>query len=139
MEGSEDVAFVFRRKLVASVETQIKRGRVRRYEHIRNNDFGSELRMFSFVSRIGMVANIKPWPTIEAAGPHTADVVGWQILADFVPLVSAHPELIGARTKCDANGVTNSPGINLLAGAIGIKLEDARAIFFCGLVGHIRA
>src|SRR6267143_2687534 len=138
MESGEDVAFVFGWELLAGVKAQVQRGRVRLHEHIRNNDLISELRMFSLVSRIGMIADVKPRPAIKAAGTHTADVVGRQIFADLVSLIGAHPELVRAGAKRNSDGVANAPRVNLLSGAIGIKLKDARAIFFRGLIGHIR-
>ena len=49
---------------------------MRLYEHIGNDDLISELRMFAFVTRIDMVADVKPGPAIETAGADTADVVG---------------------------------------------------------------
>src|SRR5207302_7539721 len=94
VEGGEDVAFVFRWKLVASIETQVKRGRVRLHKNIRNNDLIGKLRMFSFVTRIGMIAVVKPWPAIKPARPNTPDVVGRQIFADSVSLVVVHQELV---------------------------------------------
>src|SRR5882724_5166140 len=124
MEGGEDVAFVFGWELLAGVKAQVQRGRVRLHEHIRNNDLISELRMFSLVSRIGMIADVKPRPAIKAAGTHTADVVGRQIFADLVTFVCAHPEFVRARTKRDPDSVANAPRVNPLPGAIGIKLED---------------
>src|SRR5262249_45849525 len=95
--------------------------------------------MLSLMARILMISDIKPRPSIKSAGTHVADVVGRQIFADLVPLVCAHPKLVCAWPKRDADGVANSPSVNLLPGAVRIKLEDARAIFFRSLVRHIRA
>src|SRR5207248_1966277 len=139
VEGGENVAFVFSRKLVAGVETQIKRGRVCLYKHVGNNHLISKLRMFSLVSRIRMIADVKPRPAIKAARTHAADVVGRQIFADLVSFVGAHPELVRAGPECNSDCIANSPCINLLSGTIGIKFENTRPIFFRGLIGHIRA
>src|SRR5262245_19298899 len=95
--------------------------------------------MFSFVTRILMISDVIPRPAVKAAGTHTADVVGRQIFADLVSLVCAHPEFVCAWPKRDADGVANSPGVNLLSASVRIKLEDARAIFFRSLIRHIRA
>src|SRR6476659_4241974 len=95
--------------------------------------------MLSLVAWILMISDVIPRPAIKSAGAHAADVVGWQIFADLVPLVRAHPQLACAWPKRDANGVANSPGVNLLPGAVRIKLEDARAIFFRSVIRHIRA
>src|SRR5438445_13036249 len=111
MERSEDVAFVFGRELVARVKAQVKRRRVRLHEYIGNDHFVGELRMFSFVAWIGVVAEVKPRPAIEATGPHTADVIRRQILADFISLVRAHPELVAVRTKCDSHCIADSPRV----------------------------
>src|SRR6266550_7801481 len=95
--------------------------------------------MLSLVPRILMISDVIPWPAVKSAGTHTADVVGWQIFADLVPLVCAHPKLVCAWPKGDGDGVANSPGVNLLPAAVRIKLEDPRAIFFRSLIRHIRA
>src|SRR6266498_4146011 len=107
------------------------------HEHVGDDHFIGEFGVFPSVAWIDMVANEKPGPAIKAAGPHTADVIGWQILPDFVPLIGAHPEFIAARSKCDPDSVSNSPRINFLPAAIGFELEDARAICFRGVVGNI--
>src|SRR5207249_6043755 len=98
------------RKLVAGVKAQIERCRMRLHEHVGNDSFVSKLGMFSLVTRIDMVADIKPGPAIKPAGFYTADVIGRQIIAEFIPLVCAHPELVTAGVKCDPDSVSNSPG-----------------------------
>src|SRR3954454_16763875 len=95
--------------------------------------------MLSLVARIVMISDVIPRPAVKSARTHTADVVGWQIFADLVPLVCAHPKLVCAWPKRDADGVANSPGVNLLPAAVRVKLEDARAILFRTVIGHIRA
>src|SRR5512132_4064734 len=103
---------------------------MRLHEHIGDYDFVGELGMLSLVARILMISDVIPRPAVKSAGTHVADVVGWQIFADLVPLVCAHPQLVCAWPKRDADCVANSPGVNLLSGAVRIELEDARAIFF---------
>src|SRR5262245_6585640 len=95
--------------------------------------------MLSFVARILMISDVIPRPAVKSAGTHAADVVGRQIFADLVPLVRAHPKLVCAWPKCDADGVANSPGVNLLPGAVRSKLEDPRTIFLGSIIRHIRA
>src|SRR5881409_3518363 len=139
MEGGEDVAFVFGGELVAGVKAQIERGRVRLHKHVGNDDFIGKLRVFPFVAWVGMIADVKPRPTIKPAGAHTADVVGRELLADLVPLVCAHPKLVAAGTKRDSYCVSNSPSVNLSICAIRIELKDACAIGFRSVVGIVRA
>src|SRR6476620_5062005 len=94
--------------------------------------------MLSLVTRVLMISDVIPRPAVKSAGSHAADVVGGQIFADLVPLVCAHPKLVCAWPKRDADGVANPPGVNLLPAAVRIKLEDPRAIFFRRVLRHIR-
>ena len=112
---------------------------MRLHEHIGNNDLIGKLGMFSFVALVRMIADVKPRPAIKAAGADTADVVGRQILANFVALIRAHPQLIAAGTKCYSYSIANSPRIDFSIRTIGIELEDSRAIGFRSVVGNIRA
>src|SRR5438034_7778188 len=98
---------------------------MRLHEHVRNDNFVSKLRMFPFVARIDMVADVKPGPAIKPAGFYTTDVIGRQIFTELVSFVCAHPELVAARTKRDPDSVSNPPGINFLPGPIGIQFENA--------------
>src|SRR5437867_2078680 len=82
--------------------------------------------MFSFVVWVRAIADVKPRPAIKPTRTHTADVVGREILADFVPLVRAHPKLIAAGAKRDPDRVANSPRKDFSIRAIGIELEDER-------------
>src|SRR5213596_2173837 len=95
--------------------------------------------MLSFVAMILMISDVIPRPAVKSTGTHAADVVGWQIFADLVPLICAHPELVCAWPKRDADSVANSPGVNLLPAAVRTKLEDTRAILFRSVIRHIRA
>src|SRR6476620_12486892 len=95
--------------------------------------------MLSLVTRVLMISDVIPRPAVKSAGTDAADVVGRQIFADLIPLVCAHPQLVCAWPKRDADGVANSPSVNLLPAAVRIKLEDTRAIFFRSVIRHIRA
>src|SRR6266705_2387749 len=95
--------------------------------------------MLSLVPWILMISDVIPRPAVKAVLPHTANVVGRQIFPDLVPLICAHPKLVCAWPKRDADSVANSPGVNLLSAAVRIKLEDTRAIFFRSVLRHIRA
>ena len=74
--GREDSAVVFGGALVASVQAQVKRSRVRLHEHIWDDDFVRELRMFPFVARVGVIPDVEPRPAVKAAWAHTANVIG---------------------------------------------------------------
>src|ERR1043166_1828885 len=130
VKGREEVAFVLRRELSAVIETKIERGRVALHEDVGHNNLAGQLRMLPVVPRVLVVAEIEPWPAVESARLHAANVVRHQILAQPVPLVRAHPKLARARAEGDPEGVTDSPGENVAPGAVRIELEDAGAIRF---------
>src|SRR4029079_3006397 len=94
--------------------------------------------MLSLVPRILMISDVIPRPAVKSAGTHAADVIWRRIFADLVPLVCTHTKLVCAWSKRDADGIANSPGVNLLPAAVRIELEDARAIFFRSVIRHIR-
>src|SRR3954447_19515258 len=73
--------------------------------------------MFPFLMWVGMIADIKPGPAVKSARTHTADVIGRQILADLVPFICTHPELVSTGTKGNSDSVANSPCIDFLIGA----------------------
>src|SRR6266516_1327994 len=109
------------------------------HEHIRNDHLIGKLRMFSLVSWVGMIADVKPGPAIKAARTYAADIIGWQIVAELVPFVGAHPQCIATRPKGDPDSVANAPRIHFSVGAVGVELEDACAIGFRGIIGIVRA
>jgi len=86
-----------------------------------------------------MIADIKPRPTVKPVRLHTADVIGRQIVSKLIALIGAHPKLIRAGAKSDADGVANSPGVNVLVCAVRVELKNARTVRFAGIVGIIRA
>src|SRR5437868_3087392 len=94
--------------------------------------------MLVFMPRVLVIADVKPGPAIESASLHAAYVIRHQIFAEFVALVCAHPELVRSRTKHDAHRVPDSPRENILPGPVRIELENAGAIRFGRVVGHIR-
>src|ERR1041385_6671401 len=130
MEGGENIAPVFVWKLIASIKTNVQCRRVRLHEYIADNNVIGKIDMSSFVFGIGMIPDVEPWPTIEPARAHAADIIRRQIRTELVTLVRAHPHLIGSRPKHDSDRVANSPSVHLLATAIGIELQDSRPVGF---------
>src|SRR5437868_1848293 len=139
MERSKNVAAIFGRELVAGVKANIERSGMRLHQHIRNECFGGQLRMFAAMPRVFVSANVKPRPAVKSAGLNVTDVVRYEIFAEIVTFVRAHPQFVSSRPKCDPHGIANSPGENLFARTIRIKLENACSLAFRGIVRIIRA
>ena len=85
------------------------------HEHIGHERFRRQLEMLAAMPRVLMIANVKPGPAIEAAWLDMTNVIRNEVLAEFVPFIGTHPKLARAWAKCDANGVANSPGKDLLS------------------------
>src|SRR5690242_7884037 len=98
-------------------------------QHVGDNHFVSELGMSAFMPRVRMVTSVEPWPAIKSARLHSADVIGRQIVAEFVPLVSAHPQFIGFGSKGDSDRITNSPGEYFFTGTVRVQLKYPSAVF----------
>src|SRR5438477_2911035 len=94
--------------------------------------------MFSFVPRIRVVTEVKPWPAVKPTWAHTADIIRRQIFADFIPFVCAHPELVTAGPERDPDGIANSPRVNFSIRSVGVELENPGAISLRSIVGNIR-
>src|SRR5438067_3170945 len=94
--------------------------------------------MLVFVPRVLVIPEVEPRPAVKPAALDAADVIRHEVFAQLVPLIRAHPKVVGPRPELDADRVPDSPGENILAGAVGIELEDAGAIGFGGVVRSIR-
>src|SRR5256714_10613113 len=94
--------------------------------------------MLAFVPRVLVIADVEPGPAVESARLHAAYVIRYQIFAELVPLVRAHPKLVRSRTNLNPDRVPNSPRKNILLRAVRIELENARPIRFGRVIGSIR-
>src|SRR3954447_17894362 len=94
--------------------------------------------MFSFVPRILVIPDIKPWPPIEPSAANAADVIGHEIFAKLVTFVRTHPKLVCPWTELNPDRIPNSPRENILPGDVGIEFKNPGAVRFGRIVGHIR-
>src|SRR5256714_690903 len=93
--------------------------------------------MLSFVARVLVISDVEPRPAVESAALDVADVIRHQIVAELVAFVCAHPKLIRSRTKFNPDRIPDSPGKNVLAGAVRVELKDPRAIRLRGVIRYV--
>lgn len=62
-------------------------------QNIGNNDLALQLRVLAFVSRIPMTADVIPRTAVETTVLHVGDVIGSEVVAEFVPLIDRAPDL----------------------------------------------
>lgn len=93
--------------------------------------------MRALVTWVLVRPDIVPRPAVEASLLDVGNVVRNQVVAEPVPLVDGGPELAGIRVDVDADGVADAPGIQSLAAAVRVELEDVGAALFCRVVGDV--
>src|SRR6267378_7286089 len=97
MLGSENIAMVFRRKLLAVIESNPQRGVVRMKDHIRRDDLVLQFRMLALMPRVLVSAHVPPGPAIKTALLHVGDIVRNQIVPQRVAFVDRTPQLASLR------------------------------------------
>ena len=132
--GGKDIAFIFRRELIAFVKRDSERSIVRLQEHIGNDHFIFQFGMLAFVPRVLIAAGVIPGPAIKAAFLHVSDVVGRHIVAEGVAFVGGAPEIARFRLNRFANAVADAGGVDAHTGAVGIELQHVGAAHFGGIV-----
>ncbi len=106
--GGEDVAAILRRKLACFVEEHFKRGVMRLDENIRGNYLVLQFGMLALVTRVLHASHVPPRPSVKAVGLDVRDVVGNEVVSQFVALIHRAPELSAAGMDGDADGVANA-------------------------------
>ena len=98
--------------------------------------------MLAGVTRVLVAAGVIPGPAVKATVLNVCDVIGRQIIAERVALVSGTPEIAGFRLDGFADAVADAGSKDSQAGAIGIELQHVGAVNLGGIVisvVHIRA
>src|SRR5690349_6648182 len=84
--------------------------------------------MLALMARILMPANVVPGPAVEAPLLNVGDIVGRQVIANRVALIYRTPKFSCFGMDRHADAISDSPGVNALAGSIGIELEHIGAM-----------
>ena len=71
-----------------------------RYQHIGNNGTFHQIRHFTHVFRIGMAADVRIRPSVEAAILNGSSVIGNQIVTQRVALINGCPQNIRTGLQC---------------------------------------
>src|SRR6266446_5799485 len=92
MLGSENISLVFRRKLLAVIESNPQRGVVWMKDHIRRDDFVLQFGVLAVMSRVLVSAHVPPGPAVKAALLHMGNVIRNQIVPQRVAFVHRTPQ-----------------------------------------------
>src|SRR5437879_12418514 len=90
--------------------------------------------MLALVARILVSSNVVPGPTVEASVLNVGNVIGREIIAEFVALINGGPEFAGLWVDGNTYCIADTPRVNTQPGAIGVRLQDVRPVKFNGIV-----
>src|SRR5271163_1107557 len=80
-----------------------------------------------------MATGVKPRPAIESAIDNVSDVIGRQIVSHLISLVHRCPKFACLRAHCDSHRVSDPPREHAKPRAVGIELENVRAVELRGV------
>src|SRR6266566_9594042 len=121
VQRHEGVAAVVAGKLVARVEREPQRRRMRLHGDDGRLDFRAVGRA---VLGIGLAGEVALRPAVVAAFLDDVDVLGRQIVPEIVAIVIPAPELAGRRVKGDPDGVPQSLREKVPTRSVGIETSD---------------
>src|ERR1035441_9566662 len=127
MEGQEGAALVFLGELLTGVEDEVEHGDVRAQQDVALNRLGHQVRALTLVPRVFVGAGIGVRPTVKGALPDVGEVVGDQVVAQFVALLYGCPKGVGAGVVAQADGVARAGGKDLVAAAVWVIAVPPRA------------
>src|ERR1022692_112333 len=110
MRGGENVSAIpcgkCRRAVGGRVKNHLQRGRVRLLQHIRDDCLTGEIRSFTGMAGVFMVAHIIPGPAVESALFYAIDGIGHQIASPATPTPLRLPVAKARRGSCPSGSVT---------------------------------
>src|ERR1700690_2989893 len=124
MLGRERVAAIPLGKLGSFVEGDAKRSGMRLNQDVGNGNLARQFRMRAGMARVLMIAEVVPRPAVKTVVFNMRDVIGGNVVAQFITLVHASPENYGQGFDGQADGVANAPGIDAECRTIWIVLQD---------------
>src|SRR5437660_12495963 len=89
--------------------------------------------MLALVARILVSSNVVPGPTVEASVLNVGNVIGREIVAEFIALINGGPEFAGLWVDGNINWIAYTSRVNTQPGAIVIRLQDYRLLQFIGI------
>jgi hypothetical protein len=113
MEGGKSVPAIGFGKLFALVENHIERSRMCLHQNVGYDDLTGQVGAGALMTRILMISEIVPWPTVKAAFPNSRNIVRSEIIAESIAFVYRGPNLPNFRVNSGADGVTDYPCVNL--------------------------
>ena len=95
MQADDRAAGVALRQQVALIESEAERGNVCSERVVRADRLLDEIRSRRFDPFVDVLAEVAVGPAVETAVDDGGDVVGHEIVADFIALVDGSPQRVG--------------------------------------------
>src|SRR4051812_14524669 len=138
MKSEESATLIFRRKLFAGVEDKIQYGDMGTEQDIRNDRVFHQVRFETFVPWIFVRTDVGVRPTIKSPLLDVREIIGYQIVAQRVPLLNGSPQGVCTRIPVKPDHITQSRSEDLVSGTVRIVTIDSRSPGVFSRV-HVRA
>src|SRR5207253_2040855 len=92
--------------------------------HIALDGLGNQVGLLSLAPRVFVGPGVGIGPAVEAALLDVREVIGDQVVPEFVALLHGGVEDVGIWIPVDADGVARAGRIDLPSGAVGIVAAD---------------
>src|ERR1035438_10017996 len=124
MEGQKSATLVFLGELLTGVEDEVQHGHVRAQQDIALDRLGHQVRALTFVAGVFVGPGISVRPTVKGALLDVGEVVGDQVVAQFVALLYSCPEGVGAGVIAQSNRVGGAGGKDFVVAAVRVIAVD---------------
>ena len=100
------------RKLLCLVEDELQRCDVRLQQHVWDDRLCDEVRSCRYPI-VHIPAGITVWPPVEPTLNHVREIIGWDIIANVVPLVNRGPQVARLRIDSNSHGIPQPACVDL--------------------------
>src|SRR5262249_11738581 len=125
--GGKGITAILRRKIVAVIEGEPERSRVRLNEHIEYGDLVLQIRPLFALPRLLVGTEIVPWPAVEGVLLYPRDIVGHEIVTQAVALVGRAPRR-AIRLHREPDAIADAGREQPLVLAAGIERQHRGAV-----------
>src|SRR5262249_61031010 len=110
MFGCESITPIFRWKHFGVVKSHPQGGRMGLDENVGNDDLSPQIATLSNMSRIFIVTDEKPRPSVERTFAHPGYVVRHQVVSQTIALRGRTIQIPGRRMNCETHAVADARG-----------------------------
>src|SRR5262249_7533272 len=128
VQGREYVAAILGGKVLAVVEREAKRSRMRLQQHVGDRDLVLQVGARSDVPGILVGTDVEPWPAIERILADAGHIIAHRVVTEAVAFIGRAPGHVGLRLDRKPDAIADAGGKDALVLAVGIEGKHRRAV-----------